>query len=91
MTEEQRAEYLLKQREARQQKRVVVNSIKKPVTCSTINFNTQLSQSTVSATNSDNKIQNLIPSLQTGCASPGKHLKSTFVFLCKLRYIFHVF
>jgi hypothetical protein len=80
MTEQQRAEYLLKQREARQRKRVV-DSIKKLVTCNTIKFITQLSQSTVSAIHhSDNKIQNLLPSFQTGCASPGKHLKSTFVF-----------
>jgi hypothetical protein len=46
------------------------------VTPDTINFKSQLYQSTASAIHSDNYIRNLLPSFQSICVNQGKHLKN---------------
>jgi hypothetical protein len=59
-----------------------------PVTPNTININTR---SNVSVIQSDNFVRNLLPSFQSGCASPGKHF-IWFIFFLSIpsTYLFHV-
>jgi hypothetical protein len=59
-----------------------------PVTPNTINMNTR---SNMSAIQSDNFVRNLLPSFQSGCASPGKHF-IWFIFFLSIpsTYLFHV-
>jgi hypothetical protein len=60
-----------------------------PATPNTININTRLYQSNMSAIQSDNFVRNLLPSFQSGCATPGKHfIYMVYSFHMLTQYIF---